>query len=397
MTPAVDNLNIRHLLAANYIYQSKSVTEAAASLFLSQSAVSQGLTKLEHQLGCKLLSRSNAGATPTEIGEVFLYRANRAINYLDRAGVILGQDATANFSRTLTASMLKAFAQTVRTESLSLAAAQLGITQPSVHRSIEGFERVCRTQLFYRSAFGVQPTHQARQIAQCVELYFSELQQSLDTLEQARGGTNGRLNVGSLPLARSQWVPAAITALLAQYPAANISIFDGPYETQINDLVHGRIDLLVGALRDATKSLPIVEVPIFEDELSIVVRKGHPLETARQIDPVTLSNFDWITPRRETPGRKAFEQLFNSAGLQAPSQVIECGSLVAVRKLLLMSDRVTLLSSKQVADDVDAEILSVLPKRLPETSRTIGLCYRKDWEPTPLQERFIAELTLCLA
>lgn len=397
MYPKPEQFNIRHLLAANDIYQAKSVTEAAKHLFLSQSAVSQGLSKLEQQLGCKLFDRSNAGATPTESGMVFLYRTNRAITYLDRARTILGHKKAAHFSRALTVSMLKAFAQTARTESLSLSAAQLGISQPSVHRSVEGFERVCRTKLFYRSAFGVQPTHQARQVAQCVELYFSELQQALDTLEQARGGTNGHLNIGSLPLARSQWVPTAITRLLDKYPAAEVSIFDGPYDNQINDLIHGRVDILVGALRDTSRSLPIIDTPMFDDELSIVVRKGHPLERVQYLDLEQLRHYAWITPKKETPGRKVFEQLFTAENLAVPTQIIECGSLAAIRKLLLMSDRATLLSYKQVADDVDAEILTVLPKRLPQTSRTIGFSRRKDWEATPLQQQFIVELTAAVS
>lgn len=393
MTATPEQLNIRHLLAANHVYLAKNVTEAAESLFLSQSAVSQGLTKLENQIGCKLFSRSNSGVTPTELGKIFLYRTNRAINHMERARLLLEHTANRNFSRTLTVSMLRSFVKTVQTESLSLSAAHLGISQPSVHRSVASFERTCRTKLFYRSAFGVQPTHQARQVAQCVELYFSELQQALDALEQARGGTNGHLNIGSLPLARSQWVPMAITQLLKKYPAAAISISDGPYNNQINDLIHGRVDILVGALRDTSRSLPILDTQLFNDELSIVVRKGHPLERVQDLDLEQLSHYAWITPKKEAPGRKVFEQLFAAENVAVPNQIIECGSLVAIRKLLLMSNRATLLSYKQVADDVDAGILTVLPKLLPQTSRKIGFSCRRDWEATPLQQQFIVELT----
>lgn len=385
----VETLNIRHLLAANLVWKGHSINHAAEELYLSQPAISQGIKKLEQQLACKLIERSRRGTQASALGEVFFARVERALGLLDKIATALPIDKRHNFSRTVTATLLRAFSYTVRAESTKRAADQLQLSQPTVHRAIADFEQLCNTEFFYRSSYGSQPTRQAKYVAQHIELFYSELQQAVDAMEQSRGERIGRLAIGSLPLARSDWAPNAVSDLLADYPAADVSIYDGPYEAQLHELMHGRIDMIIGALREQKSGLPIVQRAMFDDELSVVVRTGHPLSALNQVSVADLVDFDWITPHNDTPGRQVFEQVFIDAGLHVPKRIIECGSFMAVRKLLMVSDRATLLSSRQVGNDVAANLLTVLPLQLPATTRKIGVSFRKGWQPTALQQRFI--------
>ena len=71
---------------------------------------------------------------------------------------------------------------------------------------------------------------------------------------------------------------------------------------------------------------------------------------------------------------------------------IECGSLVAVRALLLASDRAAILSSHQASYEIEKGDLKVLDIELPGSERTIGVTTRKNWRPTGLQARFLGLL-----
>ena len=72
---------LRYFIALN---EEKSYTEAAQTCFISQSALSRAISKLEAQAGCALLERSNRKVIRlTPAGEVMLAEARRLIQESD--------------------------------------------------------------------------------------------------------------------------------------------------------------------------------------------------------------------------------------------------------------------------------------------------------------------------
>ncbi|KAB2892921.1 MAG: LysR family transcriptional regulator, partial [Burkholderiaceae bacterium] len=72
-------LNLEQLRTLVAVAEAGSLTAAAPQVFLSQSAVSEQLRKLEEQVGQTLLLRSKAGAAPTAAGERLLAYARRML------------------------------------------------------------------------------------------------------------------------------------------------------------------------------------------------------------------------------------------------------------------------------------------------------------------------------
>ncbi|MBR9910153.1 MAG: LysR family transcriptional regulator [Gammaproteobacteria bacterium] len=384
--------NLRHLIAALEVHRLGSVSHAARRVHLSQSAVTQGLAKLERELALTLFTRTPSGLFATEAGLIFLRRAERAVNWLKALDGVLGarqRDKPRHLHRLLTTTQLRALITVVEEGSYTLAANRLQLTQPTVHRAVRELESVCEQTFFQRSPAGVEPSWQARQVARYANLYFSELSQGLDEVSEHEGHMNGNLRVGSLPLARTRMVPHAVTLLLQEFPAARVSIIDGPYEEQLHSLLQGQLDVIVGALRHPTPSPDITQQLLFRDPLNVVVRAGHPLANKTAFTAAELQQLDWIAPRLNTPARDVFARLFENAGLNPPEHVIECSSLVATRGLLLESDRAALLPARQVEVEVARGLLVVNPQILTGTSRDIGLALRKQWLPTRVQTRFL--------
>jgi LysR family transcriptional regulator, regulator for genes of the gallate degradation pathway len=135
-----------------------------------------------------------------------------------------------------------------------------------------------------------------------------------------------------------------------------------------------------------------VQEALFDDALSIVVRREHPLLRRDTPDATELADLGWIVPREGTPARDHFNAYFVERGVNAPSTFIECSSLVATRGLLMKSDRAALLSVRQARVDIDSGQLAILTDPLPGTARPIGLTYRRDWQPTAVQAAFVDEL-----
>ena len=72
--------------------------------------------------------------------------------------------------------------------------------------------------------------------------------------------------------------------------------------------------------------------------------------------------------------------------------MIDCSSLSILRALLVQSDRLALISRRQIMFEEQLGLLTALPMTLPETSRDIGVTIRRDWQPTPLQAAFLSIL-----
>ncbi len=72
-----------HILRA--VADHRTVTAAAAALYLTPSAVSQQLASLEQETGHRLVDRSARGARLTPAGEILLSHANAVLAQLERA------------------------------------------------------------------------------------------------------------------------------------------------------------------------------------------------------------------------------------------------------------------------------------------------------------------------
>ncbi|MDB5803849.1 MAG: hypothetical protein JWN73_1171 [Betaproteobacteria bacterium] len=73
LVPAMDYRRLQHFLAA---VRHGSLTEAAATLEISQPALSKSINALEKSIGARLLERGRFGVRPTPYGEALLARGN---------------------------------------------------------------------------------------------------------------------------------------------------------------------------------------------------------------------------------------------------------------------------------------------------------------------------------
>jgi DNA-binding transcriptional LysR family regulator len=381
-----DFINLRHLYALAEIARQRSVRRAAMIIHLSQPAVTQALAHFETMLQQRLFERTATGMTPTQATSLLADRIDRAFAWLMAADRVLG--GAAPLHRRVTRVQLQSLMAAVDSESISLAARKLGVRQPSVTRALRDLETLCGRQLFTRSPHGIDASREARELARFAGLAFAEIQQGLDVFRESHGQIDGRIVVGSLPLARSALLPTAVTKLLDRHPEVKLKIVDGPYAELLHELRFGHLDCIVGALRFPPPA-DVQQEELFRDPLSIAVRPGHPLLTRESLGPDDFAGLDWILPPEGTPAREHFSSFFDAMTSRPPRHIVECSSLIAVRGLLLRSDRAALLSAAQVRYEVRSGQLAMLGGPLAQTARPIGLALRADWRPTVAQGDFL--------
>ena len=371
-----DQFNIRHLSAAAAVVAHGSVSLAARAVNLTQPAVTQGIAKLEAQLGLPLFERHPGGMTPTEA-------AARLAPRLEAALRLIG-------SNRATAAQIRAFVALARAGSYAAAAGEAGVTEPSLHRAVGDLGLAMGYRLAERRGRGVALTSAGAALARRLRLALAELRSGLEEIEALKGQESGRVVVGAMPLSRARLLPRVISRFRAEFPHVHISVLEGSHVELVGPLRDGEVDMMIGALRDGSIGQDLVQKAMFEDRPTILARAGHPLAAGWDAD--ALRRHPWILPPEGTPLRQLWRKMMETLGGALPAVPIECGSVMTIRELLVNGDYLTMLSRDQLALELDAGMVIDIGPAPGAISRTIGLTIRADWRPTRLQHHFMAAI-----
>lgn len=388
-------MNLRHLRAAIQTARLGSISKAAEAVHATQPAVSQAIAGLERSFDAILFERRASGAFPTSEGRLVAGRGERLFAHLAEAErrilAAMPQDTrhpTVQLGRAVSYSQLLAFATFARAGSFAAAASRLGLSIPTVHRSARAFEGLAGIPLFEQGSRGVSLNRLGAEVAMRASLALREIHLIRQDLDESRGLIQGMLTIASLPLLRSYVLPLVLTRLSERHPAAEFSVVEGSYESLLHALRMGEVDVLLGALWNPAPASDVREETLFDDTLSIVARAGHPLVERPSLSLADLDGSSWIVPKLGTPTRDIFEVMLEE-GMTLGAPLIETSCFAALRGLLLESDRLAIISRRQVVYEERAGLLSALPVPIAGASRPVGLTVRVDWMPTQLARDFV--------
>jgi DNA-binding transcriptional LysR family regulator len=376
------------------------MTEAAGRLFLTQPAISRSISGLERDLRTTLLERTYRGTSLTEEGRIFGRRTRRAFEQIDIAlGAALGMSPRADdvlrVSRQLSDAHVRSLIALARAGNFRRAAANLGISEPSLHRSARGCERLIGAPLFRRTADGVLLSRQGADLARRFTLAATEIKAGVDELAFRSGKASTSTRIGVLALAPKRLLAMAAAQVLQRYPTARVTILEAGYDALVDRMRSGQIDFIFGALRDPPPSADIIEEPLFDDPYCIVCRTDHPLTRMRRPGRADLRQFDWIFPTPALPRREVLDKLIQRWRLRGRVQ-LETDSLGMITSALVTSDRIGLLPRGFLGAELRTGMLAALSIPVPHVRRRIGITSREGWLPTDMHMQVLLRLrTLC--
>jgi LysR family transcriptional regulator, regulator for genes of the gallate degradation pathway len=372
------SLNLRHLATLSATVQLGSLSAAAQAVHLTQPALTQGLAKLERQLGQSLFERRPDGMAATQAAHVLAKRCETALAHIGSPRVTMAQ--------------VRALIAVGDAGSYTGASTATGLAQPSLHRAIGDLAVALRRVLVERRGKGIALTEAGRRTLRSFRLARAEIAAGLSEVAALAGRETGRISIGAMPLSRARLLPAAVTAFHRLHPHVEIRIIEGSHAELIEPLRDGDIDLLIGALRDPPPGNDVVQRMLFEDHPVVLGRIGHPL-TSREPGVGLLARYPWTISAPGTPLRAQWERMFSDAGVAPPHVPIECGSVITIRQILRDSDFLTLLSPDQVALELKGGWLVKICDAPDILVRTIGITTRSGWVPTGMQSAFLQILT----
>jgi DNA-binding transcriptional LysR family regulator len=370
-----------------------TISRAAAEIGLAQPSVSLGLAKLEADIGEPLLARGPGGSSPTAAGQILHTRVERMLAKIESAAARLftpeDPQGAATVVRNLTGAQVRDHLAVDAAGSFRAAAAELGVAEPTLNRSVRQLNEMAGAALYRRTPLGFATTIAGARFASELRVALREIEQALDELATARGAANGRIAIGCLPLMPKVFLSEAVNAVIRRYPGVEISLLEDAYAPLADALRSGAVDVVLGSLRYRTDEFN--EVALFPDPYVLVVRQGHPLLSTATISDADLAGLSWLIPWRGTPRRDLLETIFARLPSR-PHVVIETSSLAMTRAVLAESNSVTLLAQSQITMEHGEHQLRTLQVQTAARPRIVGITTRPDWLPTSVQQSFIDRL-----
>lgn len=386
-------VTLRQLAILESVFNEGSAGAAARALGLSQPAVSHALAKLEAELGTVLLHRSQAGCAPTDAGGILQRRASRLFEQIKTglSGILADRPdshAIRQRAAALTSTQAACHLAIADQGSFRDAARLLAISEPAVQRTARGLERLLGVALYQRQGRVTKILPSGERLATAVQLALAEIDQARDEITAASGQSAGRIALGCLPLMPKSIIATALSALLARYPTVRVSLEEGPYDRLSLALSRGRLDMLLGAVRNDGEQTGFAAQILFDDPYVVVARDSHPLVGRRRPTMAALSRQNWVAPPHGTPRRAVLEQLFALLP-RRPAIALETASVSTMMATLSKSDCLCLTSRIQARSDFASADLVILPFPIVQAPRPVGITTRATWLPTTVQCYFL--------
>lgn len=228
----------------------------------------------------------------------------------------------------------------VETGSLRAAARRLGLTQPSLTKSLRQLEEQTALALLVRSKHGVTLTGAGQRLVEHARAIESEIRRTAEDLELLRGGAAKSVSIGISMSASHDFVARAIASLRGREPQLQVQVFEGVQAKLIADVRQGVVDFAVMPVGDRNDVSDLRVRPLFHTRVVVVGRVGHPCATARGL--ADLADCEWITPRRGGALDRMVEVL--AARMQLPTfrRSVQCEAPSLYWELIARTDLIGL-------------------------------------------------------
>ena len=281
----------------------------------------------------------------------------------------------------------------VQRGSMAKAAAQLGVSQPSVSEVIADLEHALGVRLLDRSPKGIEPTVYANAMLRRSLVAFDELKQGVRDIECLADPTVGEFRIGCPELVASSALPAIVERLAAQHPGITPHVEAGPTDAMIGDLLDRKLDLVIARGRPTladpgTMDRLSVDI-LFRDELAVVAGLHSRWGRRRKISLADLKDEPWILSAPGTWNFSVIVDAFRAAGLSLPRISVGTLSVHLRVNLLATGPYITVFPLSVLQTYGSRFSIKALPVDFPSRPWPVTIVTLKHRTLSPVVERFI--------
>jgi DNA-binding transcriptional LysR family regulator len=272
----------------------------------------------------------------------------------------------------------RTFCDVVETGSLSAAARANHVTQSAVSQQLRALEQRYGRRLIERA-----PRTQAR-ATEAGELLYRELKPllaafaDLETKLRARPGVlEGSVRVATVYSVGLHTLPPVIKEFLRAHRAVRVRLEYRRTDQIYAACLSGELDFGIVALPARRPQLTVL--PLFEDDLVLVLPTDHALASQRRPSLRALDAEPFVAFDRDIPTRRLIDKLLRQHGTSV-QVVMELDNIETIKRSVEAGLGISILPAPALENEVRAGTLATRPLREGPFRRSIGAIHRRGRE-----------------
>jgi len=253
----------------------------------------------------------------------------------------------------ITLTQLTAFLAVVRGGSVTAAADELVVTQPSVSATIASLGRELDCELFERAGRGIRPTEAGAAFAPYAADVIGLLEQGRTVAREAARVAARRLQIAAVTTAAESFVPTLMRAFAAEHPDIGLTLDVGNRRQVLERVLDHAADVAIAGRPPADERL--VAEPLMDNEIACITSPEDPLAGGGPVAAAALSERPWLL-REPGSGTRALNLGFLRDRRLEP-ETLTLGSNGAIKQAARVGLGVSLLSRVTVEAELDAGLL----------------------------------------
>lgn len=271
-------------------------------------------------------------------------------------------------------------------EHVTDAAAELGVSQPTLSRALARFEEQAGVALFDRVNRRMRLNEYGRIVAEHARRGLAEMEMAGERIAALRDPDSGRVRLAFLHSLASWYVPERLRRFRQEAPAVAFDLFQGPAHEITERVVSGQSDLAITSPRPDAAELAWRRLHV--ERLCLAVPRDHPLAAKSRMRLSAAAGEPFVALERPFGLRLLMDELWAEDGIE-PDIVFEATEIPTMEGLVAAGFGVAIVPVPR--EGADAKVVHV-PLTDARAKREVGVVWVRDRSLPPPAERFASSL-----
>jgi len=211
------------------------------------------------------------------------------------------------------------------------ATARLHTTQPALSYQIKRLEVELGAQLFYRRPGGVSATEAGRLLYEHTQKVSAAVRRAKQAMKELSEGATGEVRIGTVNSIGIYVVPRLLWAMRERCPAAKLTVLYRDADDILDAMLANQLDVAI--LADPRTDRRLRYETLFEEGVSLVSGRSHPLFGCPSVSVKQLRNLDFVALSERTPTGALIASYLDRLGV-AVDPIVSTENVETVKRMV---------------------------------------------------------------
>ncbi|MEQ1247183.1 LysR family transcriptional regulator [Acinetobacter soli] len=289
----------------------------------------------------------------------------------------------------LTLKKIQIFLAFMRCGNLTKTAAEMQISNVSVHKALHSLESALRCPLFKHEGRSLIPLKSAYVLQENAQKLVQDMITTVNKTREAAGFAAKVLHLGSLYSLTVNTIPNVISRLKLRRGELDIQLLLSSNLDLVKKLKSTELDAIIVALNATTDDPDFESLPMFEDKIFLAVNKNSALASMHEVDLASLKDETFLTLSKGFATRSDSDEVFENARID-PKVFLEVSDIFTLISMVSTGVGLALLPGR-ISTIHESSVKLIPLKGAKQIKQEIGLVFLKSKERDPNLLALIAE------